>query len=182
MRNLATIDLMPRQQLTDFQHRLAALKSCLALTEQELDAAAECPHCAFRPSAEPVQAAAGNVLSGLDGELDTLISTWTGILLNNLEDPTTRDQLELLGPDQRDLVQAFIASGTLPDDASRDFIDAVAQVLSGLSKVVVTAEELRRALFPSGSPATPERAEEALRRLRRRKGEGNGRGEGADRD
>ena len=71
------------------------------LTEQELDAAAECPHCAFRPSVDPVQAAAGNVLSGLDGELDTLISTWTGILLNNLDDPTTRDQLELLGPDQR---------------------------------------------------------------------------------
>ena len=75
LRNLATIDLMPRQQLTDFQHRLAALKSCLALTEQELDAAAECPHCAFRPSVDPVQAAAGSVLSGLDGELDTLIST-----------------------------------------------------------------------------------------------------------
>ncbi|MYN66483.1 MAG: ATP-binding protein [Acidobacteria bacterium] len=155
LRNLATIDLMPRQQLTDFQHRLAALKSCFALTEQELDAAGECPHCAFRPSAEPVQAEAGNVLSGLDGELDTLISTWTGILLNNLADPTTRDQLALLGPDQRKLVQAFIASGTFPDDASRDFIDAVAQVLSGLSKVVVTAEEFRRALFPSGSPATP---------------------------
>ena len=155
VRNLATIDLMPRQQLTDFQNRLAALKTCFALTEQELDAAAECPHCAFRPSAEPVQAPAGNVLAGLDGELDALISTWTGILLNNLEDPTTRDQLELLGPDQRDLVQAFITSGTLSDDASRDFIDAVAQVLSGLSKVVITAEELRRALFPSGSPATP---------------------------
>jgi hypothetical protein len=28
---------MPRQQLTDFQNRLAGLKSCFALTEQELD-------------------------------------------------------------------------------------------------------------------------------------------------
>ena len=155
VRNFATIDLLPRQQLTDFEHRLAAIKSCFATAEQELDAAAECPHCAFRPSAEPVQAAAGNVLSGLDGELDALISTWTGILLTNLEDPTTRDQLELLGPDQRDVVQAFIASGTLPDDPSPDFMDAVAQVMSGLSKVVVTAEDLCRALFPSGSPAPP---------------------------
>lgn len=76
-------------------------------------------------------------------------------LLNNLKGPTTCDQLELLGPEQRELVEAFIASGTLPDGASRDFIDAVAQVLSGLSKVVVTAEELCQALFPSGSPATP---------------------------
>lgn len=35
---LAGIDLMPRQQLTDFQNRLAGLKSCFALTEQNLDA------------------------------------------------------------------------------------------------------------------------------------------------
>ena len=52
-------------------------------------------------------------------------------------------------------MQAFIASRTLPDELRRDFVDAVAQVLSGLSKVVVTAGELRGALFPSGSPATP---------------------------
>ena len=32
---------------------------------------------------------------------------------------------------------------------------AIAQVLSGLTKVVVTADELRFALFPGGSPATP---------------------------
>ena len=153
--NLASIDLMPRQQLTDFQNRLAALQSCFALTDQELEAAAECPHCGFRPAAERVEVAAGNVLSGLDSELDAVLTTWTDVLLANLEDPTTREQLELLGPDQRDRVRAFIASGTLPDDLGRDFIDAVAQVLSGLSKVVVTSENLRRALFPGGSPAAP---------------------------
>ena len=155
VRVLAAIDLLPRQQLDDFLNRLAALESCSALTGQELDAAPECPHCAFRPSAERVEAAVGTVLSGLDGELDALLSTWTEILLSNLEDLTTQDQLELLGPDQRDPVQAFIASRTLPDELSHDFVDAVAQVLSGLSKVVVTAEELCGALFPSGSPATP---------------------------
>ena len=93
-------------------------------------------------------------MAALDGELDTLLSTWTGVLLSNLDDPATRGKLELLGPDQRDVVQAFIVSGTLPDAANRDFIDAVAQVLSGLSKVVVTVDDLRAALFPAGSPAT----------------------------
>ena len=152
---LATIDLLPRRQLDDFQNRLAALESCFLLTAQELDTVAECPHCAFRPSAEAVDAAAGHVLSGLDGELDVLLAAWTGILLTNLADPTTREQLELLGPAQRGPVQAFIASRTLPDELQDDFVDAVSQVLSGLSKVVVTAGELREALFPSGSPATP---------------------------
>ncbi len=155
LKALAAIDLLPRQQLDDLLSRLTALKSCSALTAQELDAAAECPHCAFRPSAEPVDVAAGNVLYGLDGELDVLLAAWTDILLANLADPTTREQLELLGSAQRVSVQAFIASRTLPDELHHDFVDAVAQVLSGFSKVVVNPEELRGALFPGGAPATP---------------------------
>ena len=62
---------MPRQHLSDFQNRLAGLKSCFALTEQHLDAAAECPHCGFRPAVEPATAPADQVLSGLNDELDT---------------------------------------------------------------------------------------------------------------
>ena len=79
---LATIDLLPRQQLHDFLERVTALKSCPALTEHDLDDAAECPHCAFRPSAERVQSPAGSLVAGFDGELDALLSTWTGILLS----------------------------------------------------------------------------------------------------
>ena len=151
---LTTIDLLPRQQLQNFQNHLAGLKSCFALTEQDLDATVECPHCAFRPSVERVGVSAGQVLSSLDGELDALLSTWTETLLGNLDDPTTREQFALLGGDQRDLVDAFIASRVLPDNLGPDLIDAVAQVLSGLSKVVVTSDDLSGALFPSGSPAT----------------------------
>ena len=47
LQNLSTIDLMPRQHLSDFQNRLAGLKSCFALTEQELEASPVCPHCGF---------------------------------------------------------------------------------------------------------------------------------------
>lgn len=155
VRALATIDLLPRRQLDDFLERTTALKSCPALTEHDLDDAAECPHCAFRPSAERVEATAGSRLAGLDGELDTLLSTWTDILLSNLDDPATRGGLDLLQPEQRAPVQAFMASRLLPARPRRDFIDAVAQVLSGLTTVVVTAADLSRALFPDGSPATP---------------------------
>jgi hypothetical protein len=52
LQKLSTIDLMPRQHLSDFQNRLAGLKSCFALTEQELEASPVCPHCGFRPAAE----------------------------------------------------------------------------------------------------------------------------------
>ena len=152
---LAAIDLLPRRQLDDFLERATALKSCPALTERDLNAAAQCPHCGFRPSAERPAAPAGSRLAGLDSELDTLLSTWTDILLSNLDDRATRAKLDLLRPDQRAPVQAFMASRLLPARPGRDFIDAVGQVLSGLSKVVVTADDLRHALFPGGSPATP---------------------------
>jgi hypothetical protein len=68
------------------------LKSCFALTEQELDASPVCPHCNFKPGAEPPAAPAGTVLDGLDDELDKLVANWTQTLLANLEDPTTKGQ------------------------------------------------------------------------------------------
>jgi len=38
---------------------------------------------------------------------------------------------------------------------SQDFIHAMKEVLSGLTKVAVTVEQIRNALLSGGSPATP---------------------------
>lgn len=154
LKSLATIDLMPRQHLMDFQNRLAGLKSCFALTEQELEVSAECLQCHYRAVAEPVKAPAGQILGTLDDELDDLLASWTQTLLSNLADPTTKEQLELLKPNQRKLVQRFVTSKKLPDTLDHDFIQAVQEVLRGLAKMVVTTEELRSALLSGGSPAT----------------------------
>ena len=67
LQKLSTIDLMPRQHFLDFQNRLAGLKSCFALTEQELEASPVCPHCNFKPAAEPPAAPAATILDALDG-------------------------------------------------------------------------------------------------------------------
>ena len=122
---LATIDLMPRRQLTDFQDRLAEVRSCFELTEQDFVAAPECPHCGFRPATESIPARAGDVLSNLDDELDTMLCDWTQTLLNNLDDPIVREQLTLLDSHQRTLVSAFIESQTLPDDLDHGFVHGV---------------------------------------------------------
>lgn len=152
---LSTIDLMPRQHLTDFQNRLAGLKSCFALTEQNLDASPVCPHCSFRPGTEAPAAPAATVLEHLDTELDKLLDDWTQTLLANLEDPTTRGNLDLLKPEPRKLVDAFLKERKLPDELGQDFIHALQEVLSGLVKVAVKTEDLRAALLKGGSPATP---------------------------
>lgn len=155
LQSLATIDLMPRQHLTDFQNRLAGLSSCLALTEQEMEAAPVCPHCRFNPATERAPVSATRTLDGLDDELDRIIDGWTKTLMDNLADPTTRGNLDLLRPEARNLVDSFIKAGALPDELDQDFIRALQEVLSGLTKVSIKLETLREALLAGGSPATP---------------------------
>jgi hypothetical protein len=95
LQRLAGIELMPRQQLTEFQNRLAGLRSCFALTERDLDASPICPHCDFRPQPGMMTTAA-NSLKQIDQALDTMVANWTSALLANLEDPITRHNLDLL--------------------------------------------------------------------------------------
>ncbi len=153
---LSTIDLMPRQQLTTLQNNLAGLKSCWQLTEPEMDSSCTCPHCDYKPWAETSGAPASAALDSLDSGLDALLDQWTQTLLDNLADPTTQENLDLLKPEQRQLVDSFIEAKSLPDQVTQESIDALKEALSGLSKVAVTMDGLRSALLKGGSPATPE--------------------------
>jgi len=155
LQKLSTIELMPRQHLMDFQNRLAGLKTCFTLTEQELDASPVCPHCTFKPGAEPPVAPAAAMLASLDTELDKLVENWTQTLLTNLEDPTTKGNLSLLKPGPRKLVDGFTKKRALPNNVDPDFIQALNEVLSGLTKVLIKIADLREALLAGGSPATP---------------------------
>jgi hypothetical protein len=170
LQKLSTIDLMPRQQLTDFQNRLATgLKSCFALTEPHLEASPVCPHCSFRPSGEQVDAPAEVRLGNMDDELEQLVTDWTRTLLADLADPTTQQNLDLLKDKPKKLVRQFVKDQILPEPLSQDFIHALKEVLSGLVKVPLTTDQLRAALLAGGSPVTPaemkKRFEELLETL-----------------
>jgi len=137
------------------ESRLAGLKSCIALTREELEAAPICPHCGFRPALESASAPAGKVLAQLDDDLDRMLADWTRTLLANLDDPATRENLSLLQPERAARVSTFVAEGVLPDTLEPEFIEALREVLSGLVKVVVTTEDLKAALLAGGSPTSP---------------------------
>ncbi|MEI2614069.1 MAG: DUF6079 family protein [Methylotenera sp.] len=154
---LATINLMPSGQLTDFQDQLAGLKSCNQLSESELAGSPVCPHCQFKPVNETLAfASAANQLTELDARLDTILSGWTQTLLDNLEDPIIQENLELLKLADRTLVQSFLNSKNLPDPLTSEFITAVQEALSGLTKEIVKLADIQSALLAGGSPATPE--------------------------
>jgi hypothetical protein len=157
LQKLAGVDLMPRQQLTEFQNKLASLKSCFSLTEQELGNSPVCPHCGFRPSVETnaSQAQGAIILEQLDEQLDVTLDGWTKAILENLEDPITQSNMELLKDEDRDLLKQFISSKELPDPLGNEFISALKEVLSGLIKLTIKTTELQKALKTSGGPATP---------------------------
>jgi hypothetical protein len=154
LQRLSTIDLMPRQQLSEYQNRLATLHTCFALTQPDLDASPVCPHCSFRLVTEQESREAGQLLKNLDEELDGLHVVWTKTLLSNLEDPTTKQNFALLKPATRKIIEMFLKSRTLPDDVSGEFVGAMQEALSGLAKVVMTTENLKAALLAGGSPTT----------------------------
>ncbi|TNF32509.1 MAG: ATP-binding protein [Deltaproteobacteria bacterium] len=157
---LSTVEMMPTQQLRDLQNALFGLKTCFALTKQDLDADPICPHCTFRPVEEPADPMRGGTKAGdrigqLDAELDDLVQNWTNTLLANLQDPTVSGNINLVGAGEgRDAVEAFLKSNSLPDPVSPAFVKAIQEILSGLEKVVLTEARLRSALTDGGVPCT----------------------------
>ena len=157
MRALAGISLMPTSQLTAFDDKLDKLKSCASLVESELAASPYCPHCNFRPANEQGDfLPAANVLKQLDDELDRLLDGWQQTLLDNLDDPIIQGNFDLLKSSARELIKKFVASKKLPDPVPPDFVSAVQEALSGLEKIGVTSEDIKKALLQGGSPATPD--------------------------
>ena len=152
---LSAIDLMPVRELKEFRDRLSGLKSCFALTGEEIASSPICPHCGFRPASETPAGPAGATLAQLDDDLDALLARWTRTLLANLADPGTLENLALLKPERRKRVDAFAEAGELPDSMERDFVEAVREALSGLVKVAVKPGDMRAALLDGGAPASP---------------------------
>ena len=173
LKKLIAIDLMPRQQLTDYENRLVGLKSCFALTERDLDSNPICPHCGFRPSVETETIAGSQTIDHFDTQLDTIIEAWTSTILSNLEDPITQTNMDLLKTDDREPLKAFIKSRELPEPLDNNFVHALKEVLSGLIKVTVNAQKLQNALQVAEGPATPaemkKRFEEHIDQLTRGK-------------
>ena len=157
LRALAGISLMPTSQLTAFEDRLDNLKSCYQLADTELVASPYCPHCTFKPANETLPFGhAANALTQLDEELDRLLAGWQQTLIDNLDDPIIRTNLDLLKAAARKLIESFVASAALPDPVTPEFVSAVQEALSGLVKEIVSTAEIRDALLAGGSPANPE--------------------------
>ena len=154
LKRLATIDLMPTNQLKEVQGQVGALRTCFELTEADLQVSPSCPHCGFRPANEGVELPADSVLAGADERLDRMLGEWTQTLLGNLEDPITQANLDLLNAEQQEEISGFLAERTLPDGLSQTFIKVLQDVLAGLDKVAIDMAAVKTALLAGGLPVT----------------------------
>ena len=62
----------------------------------------------------------------------------------------------MLTPETQKPVETFIKTRQLPAPVTPDFVSAVQEALSGLEKIGVTSDDIKKALLQGGSPATPE--------------------------
>jgi hypothetical protein len=142
LKRLVTISLLPRGELSKRQNELTSLKSCFQFTDSAIEARPICPHCNFRPAQEEVKGNASTILRQMEDQFERLAEEWTQTLLDNLEDPTAQQSIELLSDDEREAIEQFIGSKELPQPITNEFVQGVQRALEGLEPVTVTAEEL----------------------------------------
>ncbi len=155
LKALATIPTMNVSQLKEIQNEFGRLKTGENLTAADLK---ENPVAGdFYPAMESAgDVSAEQRLNNLEERIQETHNSWTKALLGEFEDPVTKEHLKLLEPKGRELVESFLGARELPDELTKDFIAAVRQALSGLSRVVVSRHELEEALFPGGTATTVE--------------------------
>jgi hypothetical protein len=135
LKQLAHIDLMPQQHTMEFEAHLNQLETCFDLSEYDLFAQAFCPHCEFKPTAQP-QPPAADRLAELSETLAQLHSEWTLLLVTELKKVALSEQWALLQTDNRALLDKFLSDKTLPKEINYEFLEAVQEALSGLVKVL----------------------------------------------
>ena len=159
LQQLAKVEMMPAQQLRDFQDKLFGLKTCFSLGRPDLEQSPVCPHCQFRPAEEPAASTTKptQLISALDERLDSLVADWCQRLLSNLEDPTVSGNVQLVTDSNgKAALEALLASRELPEPVEPTLLKALQEVLQGLEKVVLTEDQLRSALTSGGLPCTLE--------------------------
>jgi len=159
---LSTIEILPSNQLSEYRNSLASLKTANSLPEKELLVDPISNNSDFRPALEDLNISASTKLSNLEGKLGQIFNSWTDTLLENLEDPITKDSLGLLSDTDNLMIKSFIADRSLPEPIEEDFIKALRQVLQGLVPIEVSKEEVQDALFAQGSAATVDQLKQRL--------------------
>lgn len=163
LNKLVGITLLPHTSLTDIQTRLARIQPCFTLVKDDLNASPTCVHCNFRPQEENIATSGATALQQIDTQLDLFLENWTKTLLDNLNDPTVKQSIDLLPVGQKGAVNAFLKAKVLPEKITNDLIQGIQQALGGLIPILVRPAELLSVLSEADAPSTAEQLEARFR-------------------
>ena len=155
LENLIQIKILPARQIEEFKKTLDGLVSCTKLTMDDLQNTPVCPHCHYKPQYSEVPGKASKKIEEAEESLEIMMTAWTKALLDNLNDPLIKQNMELLRSSDKVLLDGFIKLGKLPTPINDDFIIVLKEALSKLDKVTITVEDIRKVFLRSGGPLTP---------------------------
>lgn len=149
----AHVSILPKEEFLKWEHTLANLKTCYAVTADKLQHSPTCSECKFQPIEITTNEKA--LLKQLEEQLPKLLEEWTETLLTNFNDPEIKENITLLSNEQQQLVQSLIQNRefTLPIDIR--LIQAINDLLKGINKIELTLSDLEE-MLANGHPLTVE--------------------------
>lgn len=161
---LSNIEILPKQQLDEWQKSFDQLKTCWYLTREELDQIPICPHCRYRPREEI------NIkrksLEELENQLEEILNNWIKTLKTNLLHPDIQKNIMLLKPEQQEQIHDFVLKENITV-IDNNFIQTVRELLQGLERVEITIDDLIE-VMANGSPLTLEEVRERFEKMLRK--------------
>lgn len=153
LKQLCTINLLPRNILDRKLDSLTSLIACWSLTKEVLEQKPFCPNCRYNPKDEagkPTQA-----IDDFEDEIQGLLDQWTATLVTTLDDPELKANIELLAPEQQGLIKTLLEDKefSLPIDGK--LIQAINELLEGIERVELSMNEVLQ-MVGNGNPLTVE--------------------------
>jgi hypothetical protein len=161
LRALRGVSVLPAGTLNEAERKLLALRTCPSLSMTELATSPICPRCNFRPLEESDTPAAAQ-LEAVERALERLETDWTATLLQNLQDPTVQNTLQLLDARSRQPLDRLIEDEALPETVDRTLVQALQSAFEGLERVIIDGEDLLATLASGGVPSTTEDLKDRL--------------------
>lgn len=144
LRKLRGIEILSSAKLGELEQDMAGLKVCYELTPTELKTSPICPHCRYS-----LEDKAKNVMGQLDSleiRIDDMVAEWTKMLLDTISDPIVLDQKKFLKTQEAQVIDEFVASGSLPEKVDDFFVKSINALLKGFEPVVIDTDDLIKKL------------------------------------
>jgi hypothetical protein len=173
LKSLSVIEILPANELTLIQNRLADLKSMFEFDESKLRESVVYPDkSGFTPG--PINGMSAQAqLADLENRISQLVTDWQTTLVDNLKESNVQEETDLLDDPERETVKGIVDSKRLPNPISVSTVKAINQVFNRFEKREITQTMLWDAVFPDKKPTTIAEFEERMRKLAEDYGRGS---------